>query len=78
MSYLIYTTESAAWARSETEGQHRNLPYHRGEGTTRYVTAPQQAAEGEWALDVIGYDLTEDEQAATVETFEAPVTDKLI
>lgn len=78
MSYLIYTTESAAWARADTEGQHRNLPYHRGAGTTRYVTAPQPTAQGKWALDVSGYDLTEDEQAATVETFEAPETDDLV
>ena len=72
MSYLIYTTKQEAIARAEQEGIARNLPYHTGKGTSRYLTYPTPTADGKWALDVSGYDLTDDEVEAVVEGFEAP------
>ena len=78
MSYLIFSTETAAWNRADKEGKHRNLPYHRGGGTTRYVTAPQPTAEGKWALNVEGYNLTAFEQGKAVESFEPePETEEI-
>jgi hypothetical protein len=75
MSYLIYTTKQEAIDRAEQEGIARNLPYHTGKGTSRYLTYPTPTAGGKWALDVSGYDLTEDEAEAVVEGFEAPETE---
>jgi hypothetical protein len=72
MTYLIYNTKQDAIDRAEQEGIARNLPYHTGKGTSRYLTYPSPTADGKWALDVSGYDLTEDEAEAVVETFEAP------
>jgi hypothetical protein len=72
MTYLIYNTKAAAIQRAEQEGIARNLPYHTGKGTSRYLTYPQPTADGKWALDVSGYNLTEDEVEAVVESFEAP------
>jgi hypothetical protein len=72
MTYLIYTTKQEAIDRAEQEGIARNLPYHTGKGTSRYLTYPTPTAGGKWALDVSGYDLTEDEVEAVVDGFESP------
>jgi hypothetical protein len=72
MTYLIYNTKAEATDRAEQEGIARNLPYHTGKGTSRYLTYPTPTADGKWALAVWGYDLTEDEVEAVVDTFEAP------
>jgi hypothetical protein len=72
MTYLIYNTKAEAIDRAEQEGIARNLPYHTGKGTSRYLTYPSPTADGKWALDVSGYDLTEDEAEAVVDGFEAP------
>ena len=74
MTYLIYTTESAAQFRAEAEGQAQNLPYYRNPqtGVTRYLSTPQETADGKWALEVSGYGLTEDEEEKVVESVEWP------
>ena len=72
MTYLIHNTAKAAWSRADAEGAARNLPYHTGTGITRYVTSPRETADGQWALEVSNYDLTEAEQAQTVESVEWP------
>jgi hypothetical protein len=72
MTYLIYNTKQEAIDRAEQEGIARNLPYHTGKGTSRYLTYPTPTVGGKWALDVSGYDLSEDEAEAVVEGFEAP------
>ena len=74
MTYLIYTTESAALTRAEQEGQAQNLPYYRNPqtGVTRYLSTPQETADGKWALEVSGYDLTEDEEEKVVDSVEWP------
>jgi hypothetical protein len=72
MTYLIYKTKQDAIERAEQEGIARNLPYYTGKGTSRYLTYPTPTADGKWALNVSGYDLTEDEAEAVVEGFKAP------
>jgi hypothetical protein len=72
MTYLIYNTKQEAIDRAEQEGIAKALPYHTGKGTSRYLTYPSPTAGGKWALDVSGYDLTEDEAEAVVDGFEAP------
>jgi hypothetical protein len=64
--YLIFDTHTEAFQRAEAEGIKRNMPYYHG-GVARFLTLPAQTADGKWALDVSGYDLTEDEAEAVVE-----------
>ena len=71
MSYLIFTTESAAYDRAEAEGIAQNLPYYRDGGKTRYVSLPSPCVGG-WALEVTGYQLSEAEQAEVVTEVEWP------
>ena len=67
--YLLYPTEQDAWNRSEQEGIAQGLAYHtKGKGS-RFVTAPSETAEGQWALPIEGYELDEVEAATTVPTF---------
>tara|TARA_R100001440_G_scaffold62567_1_gene82612 strand:- start:120 stop:353 length:234 start_codon:yes stop_codon:yes gene_type:complete len=72
--YLLFPTEEDAWSRSEQEGISLGLSYHKGTGVSRYVTAPEQTVDGQWALDVEGYDLDESEESTTTEdvTFPEP------
>ena len=65
--YLLFTTEEDAWNRSEQEGISLGLSYHKGTGVSRYVTAPEKTINGQWALDVEGYDLDESEKSTTTE-----------
>ena len=77
MSYLIFSTKTAAWNRADKEGKRRNLPYHRGGGTTRYVTAPRETVDGKWALAVNGYNLTAHEKSKIVESVQWPKEETL-
>ena len=72
MKYLIYTIHSEAQTRAEQEGQTQNLPYYRNPqaGVTRYLSTPTETADGQWALEVSGYQLTEDEEAKVVDSVE--------
>ena len=63
--YLLFPTEEDAWSRSEQEGISLGLSYHKGTGVSRYVTAPEQTVDGQWALAVEGYDLDESEKETT-------------
>ena len=67
--YLIYATEQDAWSRSEQEGIAQGLAYHTEGKGTRYVSAPQETADDQWALPVDGYELDEVEASTTVPTF---------
>lgn len=70
--YLLFTAEQDAWDRSEQEGIYKGLSYHtKGKGT-RYVTAPQETTDGQWALDVTDYELDDVEAATTVESVTFP------
>ena len=68
--YLIYSTEQDAWDRSEQEGIAQGLAHHTTGSGSRYVTAPQETADDKWALPVSGYALSEEEEAATVPSYE--------
>ena len=67
--YLIYTTEQDAWDRSETEGIERGLSYHKTGKGTRYATSPRLTNEDTYALNVEGYDLTDEEAATVVDSY---------
>ncbi len=67
--YLIYATEQDAWTRSETEGIERGLAYHTTGKGTRYVTSPKLTDTDEYALDVSSFNLTEEEESATVDYY---------
>ena len=54
--YLIFSSEEAAWNRSEQEGISIGLAYHTQGKGSRYVTAPQETVDGMWALNVDDYD----------------------
>ena len=69
MIYLIYDTEEDAYARADVEGKRIGYS-HWTEGTgTRWSTRPDPTAEGKWALNVTTYDLTEEEESNTVNSY---------
>ena len=72
--YLIYATEQDAWERSEQEGIAIGLAHHTEGRGSRYVTAPQETADGQWALDVESYQLHEIEETSLVDTFTPKTT----
>ena len=72
--YLIYATEQDAWERSEQEGIAIGLAHHTAGRCSRYVTAPQETADGQWALDVESYQLDEIEETSLVDTFTPKTT----
>jgi hypothetical protein len=75
--YLIFSSEEAAWSRSEQEGISMGLAYHTQGRGSRYVTAPQETADHMWALDVSDYALDESEKASTVDHYTPlPVPDE--
>ena len=74
--YLIFSSEEAAWNRSEQEGISIGLAYHTQGKGSRYVTAPQETVDGMWALEVDDYDLEESEASTVVTSFTPkPVPD---
>tara|TARA_B100001057_G_C22702601_1_gene892388 strand:+ start:866 stop:1108 length:243 start_codon:yes stop_codon:yes gene_type:complete len=76
MIYLIYDNEEDANARADIEGKRINYSYWREGIGTRWATAPILTAEGKYALNVTSYDLTEDEESSTVNSFNpVPVPD---
>lgn len=70
--YLIFNTEQEGWDRSEQEGIALGLAYHIVGDGSRYVTAPCLTTDNTWALSVDDYNLTEEEQAAVVESVSFP------
>jgi|TARA_B100001094_G_scaffold275207_1_gene282612 hypothetical protein len=74
MLYLIYDTEEDAYARADEEGKRLGYSYWTQGKGTRWSTKPDPTAEGKYALNVTTYDLTEEEQASTVSSYN-PVTE---
>ena len=72
INYLVYDTEADAIARADTEGARRGYAYHRIGSGTRYHTYPRVTANSKYALVVDGYELTEDETAATTTSVTFP------
>ena len=69
MIYLIYDNEEDANARADKEGKRIGLSYWIHGVGSRRVLSPQPTAEGKWALNVTVYDLTEEEESSTVNSF---------
>ena len=69
MKYLIYDNKQDALDRSEAEGLRYGLTYHLDGIGTRYVTSPVETTDGQFALLVDDFLLSDEEQAATVDTF---------
>ena len=71
MIYLIYNNKGAALDRADEEGKYIGFDYwieDNGQGTRR-LTYPAETADYKWALDVTDYNLTPEEQAATVDSY---------
>lgn len=69
MIYLIFDNEEDANARADEEGKRVGYAYWTEGQGTRWATAPQPTADGKWALNVTVYDLTTEEEEATVNSF---------
>ena len=69
MIYLIYDTEEDAYARADTEGKRIGYSYWTEGIGTRWTTRPDPTAEGKYALNVTTYDLTVEEESATVTSY---------
>ena len=69
--YLIYASKEAAIERADEEGKEIGFDYwikENGIGT-RWLTYPDETADGTWALDVTDYDLSNEEKASTVNSY---------
>ncbi len=77
MLYLIYTTEEDANARADQEGKLLNFDYWRkdnGKGT-RWLTAPAPTLEGNYALNVTNYELSDVEKTEAVPSYNPVPTE---
>ena len=75
MLYLIYTTEEEVIARADQEGQLLKFAHWTQGNGTRWLTAPQPTLEGNYALDVTNYELSDVEKTETVSSYN-PVPDE--
>ena len=75
MLYLIYTTEEEVIARADQEGKLLKFAHWTQGNGTRWLTAPQPTLEGNWALDVTNYELSDVEKTETVPSYN-PVPDE--
>jgi hypothetical protein len=69
MLYLIYTTEEEVIARADQEGKLLKFAHWTQGNGTRWLTAPQPTLEGNWALDVTNYELSDAEKTETVPSY---------
>ena len=70
--YLIFDELTDAEQRADEEGQHRGYSFWLNGTCTKWLTAPVQTAEGDYALEVSGYNLSEVEYDALHETITLP------
>ena len=70
--YLIYDELTDAEQRADEEGQYRGYSFWIDGVGTRWMTSPVQTAEGDYALEVSGYNLSEVEYDALHETITLP------
>ena len=75
MLYLIYITEEEVIARADQEGKFLKFAHWTQGNGTRWLTAPQPTLEGNWALDVTNYELSDAEKTETVPSYN-PVPDE--
>ena len=69
MPYLIYASKEAAIERADEEGKEIGYSYWINGIGTRWLTYPDETADGTWALDVTDYDLDDSEKASTVNSY---------
>jgi len=74
MIYLIYDNQEDANTRADEEGKRLGLSYWVNGVGSRRVLSAEPTAEGKYALNVTTYDLTQEEQASTVSSYN-PVTE---
>ena len=70
--YLIYDELTDAEQRADEEGQYRGYSFWIDGVGTRWMTSPVQTAEGDYALEVSGCNLSEVEYDALHETITLP------
>ncbi len=70
--YLIYDELTDAEQRADEEGQYRGYSFWIDGVGTKWLTAPVQTAEGDYALEVSGYNLNEVEYDDLHETITLP------
>jgi hypothetical protein len=70
--YLIYDELTDAEQRADEEGQYRGYSFWLNGIGTKWLTSPVQTAEGDYALEVSGYNLNEVEYDALHETITLP------
>ena len=70
--YLIYDELTDAEQRADEEGQYRGYSFWLNGVGTKWLTSPVQTAEGDYALEVSGYNLSEVEYDALHETITLP------
>ena len=68
--YLIYASKEAAIERADEEGKEIGYSYWIHGIGTRWLTYPDETADGTWALDVTDYDLSNEEKASTVNSYK--------
>ena len=69
MLYLIYASKEAAIERADEEGKEIGYSYWIHGIGTRWLTYPDETADGTWALDVTDYDLSNEEKSSTVNSY---------
>ena len=67
--YLIYASKEAAIERADEEGKEIGYSYWIHGIGTRWLTYPDETADGTWALEVTDYDLSNEEKASTVNSY---------
>lgn len=70
--YLIFDELTDAEQRADEEGQYRGYSFWLNGVGTKWLTSPVQTAEGDYALEVSGYNLSEVEYDALHETITLP------
>jgi len=70
--YLIFDTLADAELRADEEGQYRGYSFWINGVGTKWMTAPVETVEGDYALEVSGYNLSEVEYDALHETITLP------
>jgi hypothetical protein len=70
--YLIFDTLADAEQRADEEGQYRGYSFWLNGVGTKWLTDPVQTAEGDYALEVSGYNLSEVEYDALHKTITLP------
>lgn len=73
--YLIFDNLADAEERADEEGQYRGYSFWINGVGTRWMTAPVETAEADYALEVSGYNLSEVEYDALHETITLPLSE---